>query len=204
MIDEIRIVIIVYLSALMPIYLLFFKFKHHSKYEWLYSIYIFSFFICVIGWEIWFNYGLYDGYNVEERRSPFLNGVLPMNINWLLNSLADAGTICLGGILLLIMISRYDERIFLKWNWNYFCILMLFTLSQNIFVEMFLYFDQISIGKPMSWAPFSPFGNTLNPELLFINGRSIMLQTQLPWLIMTPILYAYAIISYKRIYRSND
>ena len=160
--------------------------------------------MCVIGWEIWFTYGLYDGFNVEERRSPFLNAVLPININWLLNSLADAGTICLGGILLLIIISRYNEKIFMEWNWIYFCILMVFTLSQNIFVEMFLYFDQISIGKPMSWEPFSPFGNTLNPELLFINGRSIMLQTQLPWLIMTPILYAYAIISYKRIYRGND
>ncbi|MFM1594464.1 MAG: hypothetical protein ACKJRS_08890, partial [Woeseiaceae bacterium] len=67
--------------------------------------------------------------------------------------------------------------------------------------EMFLYFDQISIGKPLSWAPLSPFGNSINPVLFNINNRAILLQTQLPWLIMTPILYLYSIKSYKRIHK---
>ena len=81
---------------------------------------------------------------------------------------------------------------------------MLFTLSQNIFAEMFLYFDQISTGKPLSRVLFSPFGTYFNPELININNRSIQLQTQMPWVIMTPILYAYAISTYRRIYMDKD
>jgi hypothetical protein len=204
MLEEIRIVFIVYLCALVPIYLLFMKFKQHSMYRWLKSIYLFSLIVCALGWEISFTYGLFDGFDVNERRSLFMSTMIPMNINWLVNSLADAGTICIGGILILSFISKYDDKLFLQWNWKYFLILMLFTLSQNIFVEMFLYFDQISIGKPLSWAPFSPLGNSFNPELININNRSIQLQTQMPWIIMTPILYAYAIVSYRRICRDRN
>ena len=204
MLEEIRIVIIVYICALVPIYLLFIKFKQHSMYRWLKSVYLFSLILCALGWEISFTYGLFDGFDVNERRSLFMSTMIPMDINWLVNSLADAGTICIGGILILSFISKFDDKLFLHWNWNYFLILMLFTLSQNIFVEMFLYFDQISIGKPLSWAPFSPFGASFNPELININNRSIQLQTQMPWIIMTPILYAYAIVSYRRIYRDKN
>jgi hypothetical protein len=204
MLEEIRIVFIVYISALVPIYLLFIKFKQHSMYRWLKSVYLFSLILCALGWEISFTYGLFDGFDVNERRSLFMSTMIPMDINWLVNSLADAGTICIGGILILSFISKFDDKLFLHWNWNYFLILMLFTLSQNIFVEMFLYFDQISIGKPLSWAPFSPFGASFNPELININNRSIQLQTQMPWIIMTPILYAYSIVSYRRIYRDKN
>jgi len=204
MLEEIRIVIIVYICALVPMYLLFIKFKQHSMYRWLKSVYLFSLILCALGWEISFTYGLFDGFDVNERRSLFMSTMIPMDINWLVNSLADAGTICIGGILILSFISKFDDKLFLHWNWNYFLILMLFTLSQNIFVEMFLYFDQISIGKPLSWAPFSPFGASFNPELININNRSIQLQTQMPWLIMTPILYAYSIVSYRRIYRDKN
>ena len=204
MLEETRIVFIVYICALVPIYLLFIKFKQHSMYRWLKSVYLFSLILCALGWEISFTYGLFDGFDVNERRSLFMSTMIPMDINWLVNSLADAGTICIGGILILSFISKFDDKLFLHWNWNYFLILMLFTLSQNIFVEMFLYFDQISIGKPMSWAPFSPFGASFNPELININNRSIQLQTQMPWIIMTPILYAYSIVSYRRIYRDKN
>ena len=204
MLEEIRIVFIVYICALVPMYLLFIKFKQHSMYRWLKSVYLFSLILCALGWEISFTYGLFDGFDVNERRSLFMSTMIPMDINWLVNSLADAGTICIGGILILSFISKFDDKLFLHWNWNYFLILMLFTLSQNIFVEMFLYFDQISIGKPLSWAPFSPFGASFNPELININNRSIQLQTQMPWIIMTPILYAYAIVSYRRIYRDKN
>ena len=204
MLEEIRIVFIVYICALVPMYLLFIKFKQHSMYRWLKSVYLFSLILCALGWEISFTYGLFDGFDVNERRSLFMSTMIPMDINWLVNSLADAGTICIGGILILSFISKFDDKLFLHWNWNYFLILMLFTLSQNIFVEMFLYFDQISIGKPLSWAPFSPFGASFNPELININNRSIQLQTQMPWIIMTPILYAYSIVSYRRIYRDKN
>ena len=204
MLEEIRIVLIVYISALLPMYLLFVRFKSHSMYRWLKSIYLFCLIVCALGWEISFTYGLFDGFNVNERRSLFMSTMIPMNINWFVNSLADAGTICIGGILILSFISKYDNKLFLQWNWKYFFILMLFTLSQNIFVEMFLYFDQISIDKPLSWALFSPLGTYFNPELININNRSIQLQTQMPWVIMTPILYAYAIFTYRRIYMDKD
>ena len=201
MLDEIRIVSIVYICAFLPIYLLFFKFRHHSRFRWLKSIYLFSLILCAIGWELWFTYGLFDGFAVNERRSAFMNTMIPININWLINSLADAGAICIGGILLISFTSNYNDKIFLKWNWMYFGMLITFTIGQNIFVETFLYFDQLSIGKPLSWAPLSPFGNSINPVLFYINNRAILLQTQLPWLIMTPILYLYSIKSYKQIHK---
>jgi hypothetical protein len=203
MLDEIRIVSIVYISAFLPIYLLFFKFRHHSRFRWFKSIYLFSLILCAIGWELWFTYGLFDGFAVNERRSAFMNMMIPININWLINSLADAGAICMGGILLISFTSNYNDKIFLKWNWMYFGMLIAFTIGQNVFVELFLYFDQLSVGKPLSWAPFSPFGNFINPLLYEYGDRSIMLQSQLPWLFMTPLLYFYSIISYKRMYKDS-
>jgi hypothetical protein len=203
MLDEIRIVSIVYISAFLPIYLLFFKFRNHSRFRWFKSIYLFSLILCAIGWELWFTYGLFDGFAVNERRSAFMNMMIPININWLINSLADAGAICMGGILLISFSSNYNDKIFLKWNWMYFGMLIAFTIGQNVFVELFLYFDQLSVGKPLSWAPFSPFGNFINPLLYEYGDRSIMLQSQLPWLFMTPLLYFYSIISYKRMYKDS-
>jgi hypothetical protein len=109
----------------------------------------------------------------------------------------------MGGILLISFTSNYNDKIFLKWNWMYFGMLIAFTIGQNVFVELFLYFDQLSVGKPLSWAPFSPFGNFINPLLYEYGDRSIMLQSQLPWLFMTPLLYFYSIISYKRMYKDS-
>ncbi len=48
-----------------------------------------------IGWEIWFTYGLINGESVIERRADVLNQWIPLHLNWILNSLADAG-VCLG------------------------------------------------------------------------------------------------------------
>ncbi len=86
MLEEIRIVIIVYICALVPMYLLFIKFKQHSMYRWLKSVYLFSLILCALGWEISFTYGLFDGFDVDERRSLFMSTMIPMDINWLVNS----------------------------------------------------------------------------------------------------------------------
>tara|TARA_B110000116_G_scaffold126159_1_gene109369 strand:- start:114 stop:731 length:618 start_codon:yes stop_codon:yes gene_type:complete len=202
--EELRVVIVVYVSALLPIYILFFRMKNHPLQKWLKSIYAFSFLTCALSWELWFTYGWINGDSVSNRRSDSLNTIIPQDINWLLNSMADAGAISIGGIVLIWLIFKKQSHFFESWNWQYFIALLIFTLSQNILVEMFLYFDQLSIGKPLSWAPFSPFGGAFNPELFNINDRSIQLQTQIPWVIMTPILYFYAIITYRRIYKEKD
>ena len=127
------------------------------------------------------------------RRSEALNQWIPLHINWLLNSMADAGTISLGGLWLMWKFSGKNNQVFQAWNWSAFSILFIWCITQNIFVELFLYHDQLSEGKSLSWAPLAPTGQFFNPLLFEFNERSVMLQTQLPWLIISPILYIAAI-----------
>jgi hypothetical protein len=68
---------------------------------------------------------------------------------------------------------------------------------QNLFVELFLYHDQLSEGKSLSWAPLIPTGNFFNPLLFEFQGRSVMFQTQIPWLILPAVLYK-AVLSVSR------
>jgi hypothetical protein len=145
--------------------------------------------ICALGWELWFTYGLYAGDPVDLRRSEILNQFIPKNINWLMNSLADAGTISLGGILLTGKLMGSDRAVFNQWKIGAFLILLIWCISQNIFVEMFLYYDQLSVGKDLSWAPLAPTGPWINPVLFQFDDRTITLHGQIPWLLMTPILY---------------
>ena len=58
---------------------------------------------------------------------------------------------------------------------------------------MYLYHDQLSIGKSLSWAPLTPLGPWYNPMLFELNNRTIFLQNQIPWLLMTPIFYGYLV-----------
>ena len=44
-------------------------------------------------------------------------------------------------------------------------------------------------GKNLSWAPLIPTGNIFNPLIFEFNERSVMFQTQLPWIILPPFLY---------------
>ena len=43
------------------------------------------------------------------------------------------------------------------------------------------------------WAPLIPSGPWWNPTLLVVDGATLRLQTQLPWLLLTPLLYATTI-----------
>ena len=186
--EEIRIICVVYTSVIFPLIIIF-------KYEsilptWVPVIYLGSFFACAIGWELWFTYGWIDGVSVDLRRTEALNFWLPKDINWLMNSLGDAGAVMLGGLWLMWRYAKKDHDIFNKWNWNAFAVLMIWCIGQNILVEMFLYHDQISEGKALSWAPLSPLGPYFNPLLLEFNDRSLMLQTQVPWLILPALIYA--------------
>ena len=189
--EELRVITIVYVSALAPLIIYFYKKDRIPL--WVPSIYIGSFLLCSLGWELWFTYGWIDGDPVNIRRSEALNQWIPLHINWLLNSMADAGTISLGGLWLMWKFSGKNNQVFQAWNWSAFSILFIWCITQNIFVELFLYHDQLSEGKSLSWAPLAPTGEFFNPLLFEFNERSVMLQTQLPWLIISPILYIAAI-----------
>jgi len=194
--EEIRIVCVVYVSALAP--LIYLIYKRDSLPRYVLTLYACIVIACAFGWELWFNYGWMDGDSVNIRRSAALNTWLPQNINWLMNSLADAGTIGLGGLYLTWLLCNRDNAIFITWSWRAFSIFMLWCVGQNIGVEMFLYHDQLAEGNILSWAPLAPLGSYVNPELIEFNGRRIMLQTQIPWLILPPIIYYLAIFLKKK------
>jgi len=190
--EELRVITIVYVSALVPLIIYFYK-KNKIP-IWVPSIYLGAFLACALGWELWFTYGWIEGDPVNLRRSEILNQWIPIHTNWLLNSMADAGTISLGGLWLMWRCSRKNYQVFQQWNWAAFSILLVWCIAQNLLVELFLYYDQLSEGKLLSWAPLAPTGQFFNPLLFEFNGRSVMLQTQLPWLIMAPVLYKTVII----------
>ena len=194
--EELRVITIVYISALAPLIIYFYK--KDSIPLWVPSVYLGSFLICSLSWELWFTYGWIDGDPVSVRRSEVLNTWIPMHLNWLLNSLADAGTISMGGLWLMWKYSKQNIQVFEQWNWGAFSILLIWCITQNLFVELFLYHDQLSEGKLLSWAPLAPTGQFFNPVLFELNGRSVMFQTQLPWLIMAPILYKLTILLARR------
>ncbi len=190
--EELRVITIVYVSALVP--LIIYCFKKDKIPIWVPSIYLGAFLACALGWELWFTYGWIEGDPVNLRRSEILNQWIPIHTNWLLNSMADAGTISLGGLWLMWRCSGKNYQVFQQWNWAAFSILLVWCIAQNLLVELFLYYDQLSEGKLLSWAPLAPTGQFFNPLLFEFNGRSVMLQTQLPWLIMAPVLYKTVII----------
>jgi hypothetical protein len=190
--EELRVITIVYVSALAPLIIYFYKKDKIPL--WVPSIYLGSFLICAFGWELWFTYGWVEGDPVNIRRSEALNQWIPVHINWLLNSMADAGTISLGGLWLMWKYSGKNNKVFQQWSWSAFSILLVWCITQNLFVELFLYHDQLSEGKILSWAPLAPTGHFFNPLLFEFNERSVMFQTQLPWLIMPLILYKTVII----------
>ena len=187
--DELRIIVVVYISALAPILIMIGLYRKDQLPRSIIKIYLSTFLVCALGWELWFNYGLYAGDPVDLRRSEILNLYIPKNINWLMNSLADAGTVSLGGILITGKILGLGRAVFNRWNLAAFIILLVWCIGQNILVEMFLYFDQLSVGKDLSWAPLAPTGPWLNPVLFQFNDRTITLHGQIPWFLMTPILY---------------
>ena len=194
--EELRVILIVYVSALVPLVIYFY---HKDKIpKWVPSLYVGMFIMCSLGWELWFTYGWIDGDSVNLRRSSVLNEWIPIHINWLLNSMADAGTISLGGLWLMWKWSGKNSLIFEQWNWPAFGILLLWCVTQNLFVELFLYHDQLSVGKKLSWAPLAPTGQYFNPLLFEFNERSVMFQTQLPWLIVAPILYKLVLMMTKK------
>jgi hypothetical protein len=188
--EQFRLVVVVYTSALVPLVVI--PLLHWRKLipSWILPVYIASFIVCALGWEIWFNYGLAFGDSVVDRRSIALTQRIPLHLNWILNSLADAGTVCCGGLLLVWVVRGRRAGVFRDWSWSVLWFLMLFFVAQNVIVELFLYHDQLSVGKFLSWAPLSPLGSWFNPVLFHFYERTVSLQSQIPWVIMTPLFYA--------------
>ena len=189
--EELRLIFIVYSAVFLPIFVII-KNKETIS-SWVIPTYLISLFVCIFGWELWFTYGLVDGLPVDMRRSDILNIWLPIHINWLLNSLGDAGVVCMGGLWLMRKSHHKDIAIFKEWRWSAFIILLAWCIGQNLIVELFLYEDQLGVGKPISWAPLTPLGPYINPILFEYGDRTVNLQSQIPWLIMPVFLYKLVI-----------
>jgi len=201
--EELRVISVVYTSSILPLALvLWLRFRRRLP-QWIWRVYWLSFGACAVGWELWFTYGWVGGDPVDERRAAVLTEAIPIHLNWLLNSLADAGAICLGGLLLVWVVFRRrpsagPSELFQSWHWGVFSLLLLHFIAQNLFVEMFLYHDQLAEGKPLSWAPLAPTGPWFNPTLFRFGERTITLQGQLPWFIMAPLFYGAVIREARR------
>ncbi|MCX2982829.1 hypothetical protein EYC98_18355 [Halieaceae bacterium IMCC14734] len=196
--EHLRVITVVYTSALLPLIIVPWLRSRGRLPDWVPAAYLGSFLLCALGWEIWFTYGLVAGDAVDLRRVDVLNQFLPMHINWLLNSLADAGSITLVGLWLMWLSAGKRAEVFESWQWWPFAVFMVWALGQNVVVEMFLYHDQLAVGKPLSWAPLAPGGPWWNPLLFEFNGRTITFQGQVPWLLAPWLIYGGVIALVRR------
>jgi len=159
--------------------------------RWIAAYYLGAFVLCAAGWEIWWTYGWVDGQAVTARRPEALNVAIPPLLNWLGNSLGDAAGIALLGLGLARWIC--GRHAFDRWRWTVFGVLLSWFVAQNLLVELFVYHGQVGGEARLSWAPLSPFGPWWNPVLFELDGRTVRFQNQLPWALMTPLLYGLAI-----------
>ena len=196
--EYLRVIVVVYTSALLPLVIVPWLYRRGRLPSWVFGAYLGSFLLCALGWELWFTYGLWAGDPVDVRRSEVLTQFIPIHINWLVNSLADAGSITLVGLWFMWISSGRRAEVFQMWHWWPFTIFMILALGQNILAEMFLYHDQLAVGKPLSWAPLAPAGPWWNPLLFEFNGRTITFQGQVPWLLAPWMIYGGVITLVRR------
>jgi hypothetical protein len=197
--EQYNTVFTVYSSAIIPTVVVLLLQVAGKLPRWVFTLWIVSFLICAFGWELWLTYGILDGADVDSRRPEALSLAIPMHINWLLNSLADASAIGLFGVLLVWLFYGRKDTAFKQWHWGAFAILFVWFVGQNLWVELFVYQTQLREGLRLSWAPLIPTGPWFNPILFTISDRSVQLQTQLPWILMTPIYY-WLLVRFYRAY----
>lgn len=186
--EELWLVVRLYAFALSPVFLgLYYLIKKNISYNTA-LILCSTFFICAAGFELWLTYGLFDGLPVSERRSEALNCAIPQDLNWVLNSLGDVFIVWIG-LFLVKKIFNKTINPFIKWNWSVFLVLLVWFVAQNIYVEVFIYHLQLGTSGDLSWGPLMPFGSYFNPTLFEISGRPVTFQSQLTWVLMTPIIY---------------
>ena len=184
---EARRVFVVYLAASAPLILSAYLILKNKMERWVALTLISSFVTAALGWELWINYGLLNGEEVNLRRSEALSCAIPMNINWIVNSLGDTGIVWFG-ILLVGWIFRNKES-FKKFYWSVFLLLFAWFMFQNILVEIVIYHHQVGGNALLSWAPMMPLGSWFNPKLQVIGDRTVALQTQSAWIIGSFVFY---------------
>jgi len=190
--DELWLVVRLYAFALSPVILgLYYLIKKNIRYNTS-IILCLTFFICAAAFELWLTYGLFDGLPVSERRSDALNCAIPQDLNWVLNSLGDVFIVWIG-LFLVKKIFNKTINPFEKWNWSVFIVFLFWFVGQNIYVEVFIYHLQLGVSGDLSWGPLMPLGSYYNPTLFEIYGRPVTFQSQLTWVLMTPIVYFLAI-----------
>ena len=192
---EARRVFVVYSAASAPLILSAYLILKNKMERWVSLTLISSFVFAALGWELWINYGLLNGEEVNLRRSEALSCAIPMNINWIVNSLGDTGIVWFG-ILLVGWIFRNKES-FKKFYWSVFLVLFAWFMFQNILVEIVIYHHQVGGNALLSWAPMMPLGSWFNPKLQVIGDRTVALQTQSAWIIGSFVFYYLAIYFYK-------
>ena len=190
--DELWLVVRLYTFAFSPVILgLYYLIKKNIRLNTSITLCL-TFFICAAGFELWLTYGLFDGLPVSERRSEALNCAIPQDLNWVLNSLGDVFIVWIG-LFLVKKIFNKTINPFEKWNWSVFFVFLFWFVGQNIYVEVFIYHLQLGVSGDLSWGPLMPLGSYYNPTLFEIYGRPVTFQSQLTWLLMTPIVYFLAI-----------
>jgi len=190
--DELWLVVRLYTFAFSPVILgLYYLIKKNIRLNTS-IILCLNFFICAAGFELWLTYGLFDGLPVSERRSEALNCAIPQDLNWVLNSLGDVFIVWIG-LFLVKKIFNKTINPFEKWNWSVFFVFLFWFVGQNIYVEVFIYHLQLGVSGDLSWGPLMPLGSYYNPTLFEIYGRPVTFQSQLTWVLMTPIVYFLAI-----------
>lgn len=197
--QQIVTLVIIYASSLIPLLILTILYAAGKLPRWVAAAYLLSFVVCAIGWEIWFTFGLWGGAPVSERRPPVMNLAIPQSVNWALNSLADAAAVCLVGLMLVWLVYGRRSTPFRRWRWGALFVLLLWFVWQNLWVELFVYQAQLALGHKLSWAPLAPTGPWWNPTLFSVFGRTVQLQTQVPWVLMAPIFYCIVLACYRRL-----
>ena len=192
---ELRRVLVVYSAALAPIILSLYLIYKNKMEKWISLTLISTFLIAAFGWELWINYGVLNGQEVDFRRSEALSCAIPMNINWIVNSLGDTGIVWFG-IILVGWTFRNSEN-FDKFYWSVFFVLFAWFMFQNILVEVVIYHHQVGGNAMLSWAPMMPLGSWFNPKLQVVGDRTVALQTQSAWIIGSFVFYYLSIYFYK-------
>ena len=194
---EWRRTVIVYLSAMAPIILsLYLIYKKKMK-RWISLTLVSSFLIAALGWEIWVNFGLVDGDPVNIRRSIAMTCAIPMEINWLVNSLADTGIVWFA-IILVYWIFPNKALEYEKFHLIFLFIFFAWFMGQNFLVEAVIYHNQVGGDAVISWAPLMPLGPYFNPTLINFSERDITLQSQSAWIIGTIVFYSISVYFYKK------
>ena len=140
------IVTVVYVSALLPWLLIVPGYFMGRVPRWIVVLLGAGFVACAIGWEIWLTYGLVDGLSVIDRRPDAMNAAIPLHLNWVLNSMADAGSIGLLGAWLVWLVYGRSATALRRWHWGAFFVLLTWFIAQNLWVELRVYQAQLAEG----------------------------------------------------------